>query len=150
DDQVGVRAGDVDGAVDPGPADVAQLGRDLLRAARVLGHPDRGDVQEGDDARRGDLDDVAAEGREGRGAGRAGVDGGRAAAGQAVWIGLHAERRNAPEDVRVQIDQAGRDDRAGRVEQLARAAGGQVLAHGRDLVAVDRHVQHAVDPLAGI
>jgi hypothetical protein len=44
-------------------------------------------------------------------------------------------------DVRVQVDQAGRDDTSGEVEHLRRAGTRQVRRDRRDPAAVYRHVE---------
>src|SRR5262249_29988851 len=116
--------------------------------AVVVGHPDRGDVEHRLDPRRRDLDHVAVERREGRGAGGAGVDGGGHAAVEAVGIGLDAERGDAPVDVGMQVDPAGRDEQAGGVDDLAAdAAPGDVGADRGDPRSYDAHVGDGVEVL---
>jgi hypothetical protein len=73
--------------VHPRPADVFQLADRLSGAAVVAGHAEAGDVQHGEDARGGDVDDVPPEGGEGGGAGRPGIDGGGDPTRQALGAG---------------------------------------------------------------
>ena len=76
------------------------------------------------------------------GPGAAGIDEGGDAAGARQKLGLDAERRAAPVDVGVQVDQAGRDDLACDVAHvLAR----QIVADGRDLAVREGDVGHLVE-----
>jgi hypothetical protein len=65
------------------------------------------DVQIGEDADLRRLDHVLAEAHEIAGPGGAGVDGGGDAGGAAEFLRVDAERRAAPVDVGVQVDEAG-------------------------------------------
>ena len=103
------------------------------------------DMQIGEDAHLAALDHVLAEAREVARPGAAGVDRGGDAAGAAELLRVDAERRAAPIDMRVQVDQARRDDVALHVARLRRA--GQVVADLGDLAAGKRHVGDAVDVL---
>ena len=139
------------------------LARDAHRLARVdqahigvLAHHDRlgegedageGDVEIGQDADRRRLDHVLAKAVEVARAGAAGIDEGGDAAGAGQKLGLDAERRAAPVDVGMQIDEAGRDDLACDVAHvLAR----QIVADGRDLAVREGDVGHLVERLRGI
>ena len=81
------------------------------------------------------------------GPGAAGVDEGGDAASPRQQLGRHAKRGAAPIDVRVQVDQAGRDELA---LDLARLASREVVADRRDLAAGESDVGHLVDPLRRI
>ena len=67
-------------------------------------------------------------------AGRAGVDHGGDSLGDGIRVGRNAERRHAVVDVRVNIDQPGRDDLAACVECLPRLAFGNLRQDRRDLL----------------
>ena len=103
------------------------------------------DVQVGEDAHRRRLDHVLAEAREVARPRAAGVDRGGDAGGAAEILRVDAERGAAPVHVRVQVDQAGRDDVALHVAHFGRVA--EIVADLRDLAAGERHVGDAVDVL---
>src|SRR5207237_1511231 len=86
DYQVGVGARHLDRAVDLRHADVLELADRPIGDAVVVRHAVGGDVEQGQDPRGRDLDNVAAEAGERRRAGRAGVDRGRDPARQAVRV----------------------------------------------------------------
>ncbi len=80
-------------------------------------------------------------------AGAAGIDESRDAAGARQKLGLDAERRAAPVDVGMQVDQAGRDDLAGNVAHIL---GRKTIADRRDLAAGEGNVGDLVEGLRGI
>ena len=82
--------------------------------------PDRGEIQEREDARPARLGDEAAKSGPGVGAGRADVEPGRHAGARRNRIGLDAPVGRTPVDVGVQVDQPGGHDRTGGVDHLAR------------------------------
>jgi len=61
-----------------------------------------------------------------------------------------AERRAAPIDVGVQVDQAGHDEATGRVDHLARRGRCQPVADGGDLAVGEADIRDAVDAAARI
>ena len=97
---------------------MALADHDAVREAVDAGERD---VQIGQDADRAALDHVLAEAREIARAGGAGVDAGGDRAAAREILGVDAERSAAPIDMRVQVDQPGRDDRAGDVADLGAA-----------------------------
>ena len=108
------------------------------------------DVQVGEDAHLARLDHVLAEAGEVAGAGAAGVDRGGDAGGAAELLRVDAERGAAPVDMRVQVDEARRDDLA---RDVAHVGLGIALEIGRDLgdlAAREGHVHHPVDALRGV
>ena len=72
-----------------------------------------------------------------------------------VWIhhavvGAESLADRGPVDVRVEIDQTGRDVQPGDVHRLERARGRYVLGDGGDLPVLDGHVTHGVDLVPGV
>src|SRR5262249_49799294 len=97
------------------------------------------------------VDHVALEGGEGGSTGAAGVDGGGDAAAQAVGVGLDAQRGAAPEDVRVQVDPAGRDDQAAGVDDVTvDALAHEVGADFGNTSAADADVGKTIEVLARV
>ncbi len=106
-----------------------------------------GHVQERQDAHRRRLDHVLAKAREIAGPGAASVDEGRDAAGARHQLGLDAERGAAPVDMRVQVDQAGRDD---LTRDIPGILAGEAVADRGDLAAREGDVRYLVDSLRGV
>ena len=79
----------------------------------------------------------------------AGVDAGRNRAAAREILGVNAERRASPINVRVQIDEARRDDEARHVADFG-AFGFEALAYFRHLSAGEGDVGDAVDILRGV
>ena len=98
---------------------------------------------------RASLDDVLAEPGEIAGPRAAGVDAGRNGAAAREILGVNAERRASPINVRVQVDEAGRDDEARHVANLS-AVVSEALADCRDLSASEGDVGDAVEILRGV
>src|SRR5207244_398736 len=96
------------------------------------------------------LDDPALEAGEAVGAGRADVEPGGHAGARRDRVRLDAPVRAAPVDVRVEVDEAGGDDLAGRVDQLADVVGRQVAVDRRDPIADDPDVEASALVGAGI
>ena len=95
------------------------------------------------------LDHMFAETCKVAGAGAAGVDRGRNPGAAAEILGVDAERRAAPIDVGVQIDQPRSDDCAGHVA-VVRSLGVQVGADAGDLAVCEGYVGHGIELLRGI
>ncbi len=106
-----------------------------------------GDVQVGEDAHARRLDDVLAEAREVAGAGTARIDRGRHAGDAAKLVGADAERRAAPVNVRVQIDQARGDDVFRGIAHDRLGASRQSRSHLGDLAGSEAHIAHHVELL---
>ena len=85
------------------------------------------------------------------GPGAAGVDAGRdTALSRANISAIDAERRAAPVDVGMQVDEAGRDETARDVARVG-AARVEPVADRRDLAVVGKsHVRDPIDPLRGV
>ena len=105
-----------------------------------------GDVDERDDAHRRRLDHMFEEAGIVAGPGASRVDERRAAAAREPQ-GIDAERRAAPIDMGVEIDEAGRDDIARDVAQLCAV---QPIADRRDPAVGEADVGDAIDPLRGV
>ena len=108
--------------------------------------PDRGEVQEREDARPARLGDEAAEPGPGIGSGRADVEPGRHPGARRDRIGLDAPVGRAPVDVGVQIDQPGRHDPARGVDHLARGGAVEIRRDLDDAAVPDRDVERALQP----
>ena len=102
------------------------------------------DVEIGEDAHRRGLDDVPPEAGKIAGPRRAGVDERRRAAAPRDRLGLDADRRAAPIDVRVQVDHAGRDDRARDIVFVVRLLG-DPRRHGGHATVREAHVARRVE-----
>ena len=76
----------------------------------------------------------------------AGVDAGRDRAAAGEVLRVNAERRASPINVRVQIDEAWRDDEA-RYVALLGAIDFEALVNGCDLPAGEGDIRHAVEIL---
>ena len=72
------------------------------------------------------------------------IDEGRDPAGPCQQLGLDAERGAAPIDVRMQVDEAGRDDLA---HDVAGIRGRKIAADCRDLAAGKGNIRYLVEPL---
>ena len=117
---------------------------------RERGLADDGDVEQREDARIGDVDDVLAQAGEGVGARGAGVDDRGHAFGDTVGIGRNTERSDAVIDMDVDIDPAGRDDAAGGVDDMEGVGGGDRVREPRDLAVRDGDVLDLRQPLSWI
>ena len=107
-----------------------------------------GDIEERKDADLRALDDVAAKPGDVAGSGGAGVDDGGYAARLGVGVRVHARGGAAPIDMRVQVDQARRDDQAGDIAGLLCVM--QVIAEGGDFASGEGHVAHPIQPLVRV
>jgi hypothetical protein len=83
------------------------------------------DVEEGQQPHGGVVDDLGFEGLEALGAGAARVDRGRHAVAERVVVGIEAQRRALHVEVRVDVDEAGRDVVVADVDGLARQPSGR-------------------------
>ena len=101
-----------------GEVDVVKLGHRERRQADI------GDVHEGEKPRAGLRHHVAAEGGEIVGARIAGRDHGRRALERDQLIGRNADRRAVGKHMRMQVDQAGRDQLAAGVQDLQALSAG--------------------------
>ena len=108
------------------------------------------DMQVGEDADLARLDHMLAEAREIAGAGAAGVDRRGDAGGAAKFFRVDAERRAAPIDVGVEIDQPRRDDVAGHVAHIGAGVRLQIVADLRDLAGGEGDVRHRVELLGRV
>src|ERR1700733_2459223 len=102
-----------------------------------------------EDAHRAALDDVFAEAGEIARPRAAGVDAGRNPAAAREVFGVNAERCASPINVRVQVDEAGRDDEARHVADFG-AFGFEALSYFRHLSAGEGDVGYAVKILRGV
>ena len=143
DDYLGVLACGSDHLARLTEPEIAALAdRHRLREAENAGE---GNVDIGEDADLRALDNVAAKTEEVAGAGTAGIDegGGAALGGEAVCI--DAKRSAAPVDVAVQVDEAGRDDAAGGVDDTRGALGRDVGVDRRDPAIGDGEIARRVE-----
>ncbi len=120
---------------------------DILAEAEDAGE---GDVEIGQDAGAGALDDMPAKAQEVAGPGAASVDEGGGAAPGRQAIGIDAQRGAAPIDMAVQVDQAGRDHAIGGVDQLAGIVARQAGSQLRHLAVGEGDIGRSIDALAGI
>jgi hypothetical protein len=109
-----------------------------------------GDMEIGEDAHCAALDHVLAESREIARARAAGIDRGRDARPAAEILGVDAERRTAPVDMRMQIDQPGSDKGAGRVANVGVGIGFQSRSNPSHLALRERDIGHGVKLLRRI
>lgn len=121
------------------------------------------DVEKGEDANVGVIDDFEFGLEESAGAGSAGIDDG-GDAGLEGEVGEHAEGRfvfargrlkpvegsAAVADVVMDIDEPGRDIEAGDVDDFSGGRGGNVFGDGSDFAGGDGDVHHGVDVISGI
>ena len=118
----------------------------------VVAFADHDRLREAEDAREGDVevdehprlrpvDHMRAEAREVPRPRAARVDGRRDRALPRIGVGLDAQRRAAPVDMGMQVDEPRRHDRALDVPHLAPR---EPLPNGRDLAARESHVEHRV------
>jgi hypothetical protein len=105
-------------------------------------------MQVGEDAHLRGLDHVLAEAGEVAGTGAAGIDGSGDARGAAELLRVDAERGAAPVDVGVQVDQAGRDDKARDVANVGGAV--EIGADAGNLARGEGDVRYGIEPLGGI
>eukprot|EP01045_Picozoa_sp_COSAG04_P035483 COSAG04_NODE_8211_length_1006_cov_1.452040_1_plen_153_part_00 len=103
-----------------------------------------GDMEEGEDAGLLAGDGEALEPGEGVAAGGPRVHDGRAAAPEAVPVGVDPERHERIVHVHVGVDQAGGDEQAGGVEDLGGLVARQVRPDGDDHAVAHGHVRHRV------
>ena len=115
------------------------------------------DVQEGEDAGLRPIDDLGLELREVAPARAADVHHRRLPGAERVAVGRHragpvAVLRvlRAPEQVGVDVDEAGRDVQPSRVDHPCGVCGRNVGGDGRDLPVGDRDVPHGVDAVARV
>ena len=132
-----------------GFAHICVLG-DLELADFVRQHALRGDIELGQDAGGADVDDELAEAGKSVGSGRASIDCGSDASGQAGGIRLDAKMADPPEHVDVQVDEARGHHVARDIERLACLGCGQVGPDCGYLTVGEGHVQHRVQLLGWI
>ena len=113
-------------------------------------HAHRGDVEEGEDARLGAVDDVSAKRWERTRAGRPCIHNRRNPASYVYGVGVNSVARRAPKVVRVEVYEPGRDDHASGVHDFGSMVGGDVRLDERDLPVCQSHVAHVVDALRGV
>ena len=111
--------------------------------------PGERDVEVGQDADRGALDDVRAEAVEVAGPGAAGIDQRGGARALRDRHRLHAEAGAAPVDVGVEVDQPRHHELAGRGQRLARLAGSIALSTAATLPSWNATSRGASMPCAG-
>ena len=129
----------------------------LLGGIVVVGHAGADDVDEGEDAGTGVVDDAAAELGEVSPAGGAGVGDGGDAVGDGHGIGRDGEVAVAPgvvakagEDVDVDVDEARSEVEAGDIDRLLCGAGGNRGLDGGDLAIANGDVALGVDVVLGV
>jgi hypothetical protein len=105
------------------------------------------DVQVGEDAHLGGLDDVLAKAHPVAGAGRAGIDGRRDAAPPAELLRIDAERGAAPINVGVQVDEPRRHDEPGHVADVRAARSVETRPDPGDIAGLERDVGDGVELL---
>ena len=118
--------------------------------ARFGDQPDARDVEEGEDARAGAIDDQSAETVERVGAGRACVDGGRHPSSDAIRIEIEAPVRQPRESVHVQIDQAGGDNLSADPYRACGLTWIDLRRDGCHLATGDGQVGDAIQRLRGV
>jgi hypothetical protein len=132
------------------------VGQILLDRTALHAGPD--DIEKREHARFGTVDDLLLELRKVSPPRPAGIDQRGLAASERVIIRLHGAvavavgsvRLRAPEDVRMDVDEAGRHVKAARVHHLAGARRRDVGCDLRNLAASHRHVKSSVDPVLRI
>ena len=124
--------------------DVVELGDREGRQAVI------GDVHEGIDSRARLRDDVAAQRREIVDAGIARGNHRGGALKLRQFVGGNADRRTVRVDMRVQVDQPGRDQLAGSVDALCRAGRRDFVLDRLDHAPADADVALAPQRLAGV
>src|SRR5262249_7890787 len=107
-------------------------------------HSGADDVEPGQAAGLGGVDVRLLEGLEILVAGAAGIDRGRDAARQGVVIGLEIQVRPAGVEVRVEIDEAGRDVVIAGLDDLPGVGSGDVSRDAGDFVTGDSDIEAAV------
>jgi hypothetical protein len=110
----------------------------------------KGDMEVGEDAHVAALDHVLAEPREVPWTRAARIDRGRDARAAAEFLSVDAEWRAAPVDMRVQIDQSGRDDRAGHIANVGVGIRLQPGSDPGDFTLRERDIAHGVELLRRI
>ena len=83
-------------------------------------------------------------------AGRSGIHNRSDPASNVYCVGVNAVARRAPEVMRVEVYEAGRDDHASGVHDSGSMVGGDVRLDERDLPVCQSHVAHVVDALRGV
>lgn len=101
----------------------------------------------GEDARLARFDDVLKETGGIAGAGAAGIHECCDAARMRDSAGVDPERRAAPTDMRVKIDEARRDDLSADVAHITAVARRDVFLCRRDFSVRKGHIRHAVEAL---
>ena len=148
DDQVAVGGGDLRAFRRRHQADVLALAHhNGLREAVDAGERD---MQIGEDTGIRSLDHMLAEAEPVARAGAAGVDGCRHARGACELVRIDAERRAAPIDMRVHVDQARRHDIAGDIAHFGAGIRLQIRLAGGHFAARERDIHDAVDLLGRI
>ena len=146
DDHVAVGVRHLDRLARGHQADVVAFAdHDALRKGEDAGE---GDMEIDEDADSARIDDVLAEAGEIARPGAAGVDAGGDGALPPVVLGVDPERSAAPVDMRVQIDQPGRDDLARNVANGVRRS--EVVADRGDLAVGEGDAGDAVDGLGRV
>src|SRR5262245_58086181 len=79
-----------------------------------------------------------------------GMDAGRHSAGVSELFGIYAERRAAPINVSVQIDQARYDDKTANIAHVHCGVRRQVYADLGDLAGGECDIHNAVEALRGV
>ena len=144
--QVRVLLGGADGG-----GDVDAVGTVERRVVVALEPPDQIGGQEGVDPGRRRLGDELPEARERHAAWAALVDHRGRPRMHAHHVGLEAEAAgDVLVDVRVGIDEPGKDDLAAGVDDLARRAGCERRSHRRDAAVAHAHVERGVHALGRV
>ena len=108
------------------------------------------DVQISENADLARLDHMLAETREIARAGAAGIDRRGDAGGAAEFFRVDAERSAAPIDMRMQIDQARRDDVTRYVAHVGAGIGLEFASDHGHLATGEGHIRHGVEFLGGV
>lgn len=133
------------------------VGVEVVLFGGVGDHAEAGDVEHGEDAGAGAVDDGGAEDFEVAPAGGAGIDHGGDAGAEGEGIGLDgviagpgAGIAGGEEDVDVEVDEAGGDEEAGDVDGFPGAGGGDGGFDGGNPAGADSDVEAAVAVVAGV
>ena len=129
---------------------VVEIDAALRDDVRIRREPGLADVQERHDFGVAARHDVAREAAERRRARAAGVHDRRDPGVDAGEIGIDAGAVGALEDVRVEIDETGRDDLAGDVDRARSLGERDARRDARDLAILHRDVLDAIEPRGGV